>query len=235
MNSYEFKQQKKLERYLELAEKAERRSEDHQETANGIASVIPLGQPILVGHHSEKGHRRDLERIDSHQKKAIEEAKKAEYYEQKAENILNPKAISSDDPEAIKKLETKLKKMKKLKEQWKAENSLARKQGKEAPHPSFELQNLGQNMRRVKERISRLKELREIKEEEIVKNGITILINQELNRVQIFFPEIPPKKIRTELKQNGFRWSPRNKAWQRMISPYAIQIAKEIQNMKEGD
>ena len=33
--------------------------------------MIPLGQPILVGHHSEKRHRRDLKRIDEHFAKAV--------------------------------------------------------------------------------------------------------------------------------------------------------------------
>jgi len=230
MNSYGSRQQEKLERYLELAEKADQRSESHQKTADSISSVIPLGQPILVGHHSEKRHRRDLKRIDNHQSKAIEEAKKAEYYRQKADNIQNPKSIASNDPEAIEKLGEKLEEMEELRKEWKAENSQARKQGQDAPHPPYEFQNLGQNIRRVRERILRLKEIRQIEEKKIVKNGITVLINQELNRVQIFFPAIPSQEIRAELKQNGFRWSPRNKVWQRMISSYAIQVAKEIQN-----
>lgn len=35
------------------------------EGAHRISSGIPMGQPILVGHHSERHHRRDLERIDA--------------------------------------------------------------------------------------------------------------------------------------------------------------------------
>ena len=34
--------------------------------------MIPLGQPILVGHHSEKPHRSHLKRIDQHFAKAQE-------------------------------------------------------------------------------------------------------------------------------------------------------------------
>lgn len=37
-----------------------------------IADGIPMGQPILVGHHSEKRHRRDLARINSNFDKAHE-------------------------------------------------------------------------------------------------------------------------------------------------------------------
>ncbi len=50
-----------------------------------IASYIPIGQPILVGHHSERHHRRDIEKIDRGMQKAVEESKKAEYYHEKAE------------------------------------------------------------------------------------------------------------------------------------------------------
>ncbi|MBU7045038.1 MAG: DUF3560 domain-containing protein [Theionarchaea archaeon] len=47
MSSFEERQQEKLERYQELAEKAEQRSEDHWKTAHEIADMIPFGQPIL--------------------------------------------------------------------------------------------------------------------------------------------------------------------------------------------
>ena len=40
--------------------------------AQRIASAIPLGQPILVGHHSERRHRRDLARIDAGYRQAFE-------------------------------------------------------------------------------------------------------------------------------------------------------------------
>ena len=65
---------------------------------------IPMGQPILVGHHSEGRHRRDLNRIDSNMRKSIEAEEKANYYKEKAANAQNSYAISSDDPEAIVKL-----------------------------------------------------------------------------------------------------------------------------------
>ena len=46
-----------------------------------------MGQPILVGHHSERRHRRDLDRIDSHMRKSIEEDKKADYFSNRAANL----------------------------------------------------------------------------------------------------------------------------------------------------
>jgi hypothetical protein len=46
--------------------------------AREFASRIPFGQPILVGHHSEGRHRRDLARIDRMEDKAIEQLKGGE-------------------------------------------------------------------------------------------------------------------------------------------------------------
>jgi hypothetical protein len=78
------------------------------ERADAIARIIPLGQPVLVGHHSEKRHRRDLARIDSGMRKGVEESKHAEELERRANAPEANRAISSDDPEAIAKLKEKL-------------------------------------------------------------------------------------------------------------------------------
>ncbi|HAO14890.1 MAG TPA: hypothetical protein DDE71_04930, partial [Tenacibaculum sp.] len=47
---------------------------DLSESATGI----PFGQPILVGHHSEKRHRRTIEKAHRAMDKCLEESKKAE-------------------------------------------------------------------------------------------------------------------------------------------------------------
>lgn len=46
-------------------------ADERRAAADTIMSAIPLGQPILVGHHSERRHRRDLERLDSHMGAAV--------------------------------------------------------------------------------------------------------------------------------------------------------------------
>lgn len=69
----------KAERYETYAENAQARAESRSQAAESISSFIPFGQPILVGHHSEKRHRRDIERIRSNVEKSVEEYDKAEY------------------------------------------------------------------------------------------------------------------------------------------------------------
>ena len=79
MTDFEEKRQRKIARAQELAAKAEKESEQRFNVAQQIGSFIPFGQPILVGHHSEGRHRRDLNRIDTNMKKSIEADEKAKY------------------------------------------------------------------------------------------------------------------------------------------------------------
>lgn len=51
-----------------------------------MASIIPFGQPILVGHHSEQRDRNYRDRIHNTFGKAFAEQDKAAYYHSKAEN-----------------------------------------------------------------------------------------------------------------------------------------------------
>lgn len=67
------------------ADKADKNSDQIYEWAKNKASAIPMGQPILVGHHSEKRDRKYREKIDNTFRKAFQEADKARYYEAKAE------------------------------------------------------------------------------------------------------------------------------------------------------
>lgn len=78
------------------------------QAARQISDYIPLGQPILVGHHSEKRHRRDLKRIDQRIARGIEATKEAESLERRVANAEKNRAIFSDDPEAVDKLRAKL-------------------------------------------------------------------------------------------------------------------------------
>jgi hypothetical protein len=58
---------------------------DHaQKAVHAIADMIPFGQPILVGHHSEKHARKDAERIDNGMRKAVSLWKQSHYWTDRA-------------------------------------------------------------------------------------------------------------------------------------------------------
>jgi hypothetical protein len=48
------------------------------DAAHRTMDLIPVGQPILVGHHSERRHRRDLARIDANLRAGAEAGREAE-------------------------------------------------------------------------------------------------------------------------------------------------------------
>jgi hypothetical protein len=69
----------------EAAGRAVGRSEAASRAEHRIIDSYPLGQPILVGHHSERRHRRDLERADAYRRRAWDEQDKASYHADRAD------------------------------------------------------------------------------------------------------------------------------------------------------
>ncbi|MFF4388575.1 ParB/RepB/Spo0J family partition protein [Streptomyces sp. NPDC001552] len=87
----------RAERFDNRAGRAAAESESRHGAARGIMRHIPFGQPILVGHHSQRRAERDAERIDSNMRRSIDEHRKAGYWagraqsaEQYAEHRNNP-------------------------------------------------------------------------------------------------------------------------------------------------
>jgi len=81
------KAERKAERREAWAESAEKKSAQYNEESRRMMSVIPMGQPILIGHHSEKRDRRYRERAWNKMGKAVEESDKAQYHREKAQNL----------------------------------------------------------------------------------------------------------------------------------------------------
>lgn len=72
--------EERAERFEERAETASEHSTALYNRAHTMAQAIPFGQPILVGHHSEKRDRNYRGRIHSTFGKAFEESDKAKHY-----------------------------------------------------------------------------------------------------------------------------------------------------------
>lgn len=87
---------RKAERLLTWAEGHRQKSEQYSKQSDAISSIIPLGQPILIGHHSEGRHRRDLDRIHNYEKKRFEHYDIAEKYERRAQRLLAGVRIAGD-------------------------------------------------------------------------------------------------------------------------------------------
>src|SRR3546814_14142517 len=88
-NAYEEKQEARRERLLAAADKAEARADQAYRRADLREEVsgIPFGQPILVGHHSERRHRRTIARAEAAMGRAVAESKRADELRRKAASV----------------------------------------------------------------------------------------------------------------------------------------------------
>ena len=257
MNRYEERKQARIDYYNAQAAKASQRSSALAHESVDMISVIPPGQPILVGHHSETRHRNHLKRADNKMRKSVEEADKADYYANKAEAAESNTAISSDDPEAVTKLEAKLaaleaeqSDMKKVNAYWRKHRTMHGYPGlsveeatqidegmktayswvqKNGPCESWKLQNNNANMRRIRQRIETLKKVRALPEDSgWVFDGGRVEMNTEYNRIQVFFDTKPSEEIRKELKRWGFKWAPSLGVWQRHLNGNGMYAVKQV-------
>ena len=155
MNAYEERKFKRIERYREYRRNAKERADKHADKAQQMIDMIG-GQPILIGHHSEKRHRNDINRIDRNFAKAVEEQDKSDYWAHRAEAAESNNTISYKDPEAAEKLKTKIAELERLQESYKAANAKLRaaKITLDDPQHVEKLQALGLSDFLTKEAIS---------------------------------------------------------------------------------
>lgn len=211
------------------------------------AESIPLGQPILVGHHSEGRDRNFRAKIHSDMGKAYA-------LEDKAEKLLDQaravgRAITSDDPEALTKLQAKLKIAKDSHAVMVAANKAIRAyKGDQAAaiaaivkttgmleenarvllrpdfgdgmgFASYALANSKAEIFRIERRIKEIEHaMQGVDVERVLASGVKYREDVALNRVMLIFGYKPDSAARDILKGRGFRWAPSNGAWQRQLN-----------------
>lgn len=163
--------------------------------------------------------------------------------------------ISSDDPQAVEKLEAKLAALEKHQEMMKAANAAIRMKDPakgdaklaelgytpediaklrepdfcgRIGYPAYALQNNNANIRRIRGRIAELKKRTESTPEGWEFDGGRVVVNTTENRLQVIFDGKPDADIRTELKGEGFRWAPSQGAWQRQLTDNAMRAARRL-------
>lgn len=126
INTYRLKQTMRAERLEARAERLERAAAQASDAAHRAVAAIPMGQPILIGHHSEGRHRRDLARHDRAMRRAIELKRQAGEARAAAANV-GTAGISADDPDAVAQLEAKLARLERAQVQMREANKVVRK------------------------------------------------------------------------------------------------------------
>lgn len=140
--------------------------------------------------------------------------------------------IKSDDDDVIEKLRAKIEDLTRKQEAMKAANAKARREGREVPYPSFSLSNNSQNIRATRKRLERLEAAKQRgttkRTADLMGESVEIIENAELMRLQLVFDGKPSDEVRTALKKHGFRWSPKNGAWQRQLTNNARFVLKQM-------
>lgn len=158
----------------------------------------------------------------------------------------------------VERLQDKLESLTKLQEMMKAANKIVRnkrmsevdkfdelaalgltdEKAKELMYPpysyhgigfaSFELSN---NLAKIKDTEARLKRHEAMAQKEDTEDsydwGLLRKVYSE-ERVRFIFNDIPSSKVRDILKSEGFKWSPKNSAWQRQLTPNALRATKRV-------
>jgi Domain of unknown function (DUF3560) len=182
--TYRERREARAARLREWADKRQARAEQAATATHTLTAMIPPGQPILLGHHSQRRAERDRDRIDRGTSRTIEHTDKAREFTQRAENIeaAAEHAIYSDDPDAIARLTERIAALERERDTIKAYNAACRK-GTADPatlpdnlareladaikawgdiqcpggrFPSYTLSNLQANIRRNRKRLEQL-------------------------------------------------------------------------------
>lgn len=239
---------------LDIAERMQSASDAAYSQARRMAEAIPMGQPILIGHHSEKRDRNYRARIWRTQDRCLELQKKAEYFRTKASSVGNG-GISSDDPDATVKLREELANLEAMQARMKSVNAAHKKYMNDPasldnaklsdadktrirnykpeyswephPFPPYSMSNNNANIRRIKARIEELTSKAAQFDQDYREHDIGIYRVVEAfseNRVRVLFDGKPSEQVRAVLKASGFRWSPYNNAWQRMHNKGTVYL-----------
>ena len=76
--------EERSERFGEYSDNRAADAESAHKTVAAIADGIPFGQPILIGHHSERRARRDAQRIEDEMRRAVKMWDTATYWTDRA-------------------------------------------------------------------------------------------------------------------------------------------------------
>ncbi|MCA1571183.1 MAG: DUF3560 domain-containing protein [Chloroflexi bacterium] len=169
--TYRERREARAEKLREWADGREQKAEAAHQASHAATAGIPFGQPILVGHHSERRHRNAVERGQRQASAAVDHARTATRHEEKADEIERQlgRSIYSDDPDAIERLREKLAGLEAKREEMKAANKTFRAEHREelkglttwqrseaAPFQRYEISNIGGVITNTRKRIAQL-------------------------------------------------------------------------------
>lgn len=187
-----------------------------------------------VAFNTQPGHIPERARVIRATEKGFEHAQMARHHGAKADGLEHQleRCIFSDDPDAVEALQVRILELEADRDRRKASNAAFRKGDAvwsaflgitpeqaavrrqiimegyswcQQPHPTYELTNLGGNIRRLKQRIVDVQRRQERQAAaEAAPGGVSI---EGGDYVAVTFPEKPSREVLDALRGAGFRWS----------------------------
>lgn len=193
-----------------------RRDTLHKEY-NEIQGIIRQIKGMLYGSEVIRSDEEDaveqlkdkIERLEAEQEKM----KKVNAYYRKHKTVKGCEGISDIQAEKI---------MAAISGDWRGERAM--------PYNSYLLTNNNQNIHRLKDRLKTLEETKSIGSSEEENDLFKVVRNSEAMRLQLLFDGKPEAETISLLKHYGFKWSPKNSAWQRNLNAngeWALRMIKE--------
>ena len=159
--------------------------------------------------------------------------------------------IKASDDDAVEKLQAKIDALELVQSQMKAFNkiSLSKKLSNQEKldqvkalnitsevlrytenggFPSYKLTNNNAKIKNAKARLESIKLNKSLDVADKIYDGFRIVHNTDIQRIQFVFDDKPNADIISLLKSKSFRWSPREKAWQRQMTANTESAVEKI-------
>jgi len=225
------RKERRIEQRGEWADRRRAESDAAFQRARDIGDSIPLGQPILVGHHSEKHHRAEIARMDGAMRRGVENSRMVEHHAERAEGIQHQldTSIYSDDPDALEALDAKIAGLEAQRDRMKAINKEIRKgagwndrltlsddektdletsakYSGTVGYPAYALTNIGATIRTAQKRKADISARHEISRLATEAGGMIIKRIPDQNWCRVAFAKKPSREILDALRAADYSW-----------------------------
>ena len=212
--------------------------------SNCISSMIAGGSNFPVAR-ANKANERERNHGEAYFK-FFESLENKKSREERGEVI-----IKASDDDAVDKLQDKIDALELVQSQMKAFNkiSLSKKLSNQEKldqvkalnitsevlrytenggFPSYKLTNNNAKIKNAKARLESIKLNKSLDVADKIYDGFRIVHNTDIQRIQFVFDDKPNADIISLLKSKSFRWSPREKAWQRQMTANTKSAVEKI-------
>lgn len=100
--------------------------------------------------------------------------------------------------------------------------------GKDRPYDEYDMSSARDKVKRLKAKGEQLSKNLAYDGSERAVGDITVIEDTGDMMIRLVFPDVPSEQVRSVMKSNGFRWSPKNGAWQRELNDNGRAAAETV-------